>query len=81
MAVYILFKSCPYCKTGDISLEEYEGEKLWSCVQCGWSKDLAEGDKKLVRIEPSTPRWETKIPKDYKRVRTPTSGRDNYQKL
>lgn len=39
----IFSKSCPHCKTGDITIEEFIDKalgKLYSarCFQCGWQK-------------------------------------------
>lgn len=38
----IMFKACPRCRTGDVVAEGDDYGRRMDCLQCGYSRDVAE---------------------------------------
>jgi len=48
----IFMKSCPYCLTGDLFIEDYTDQVLGGmfflkCRQCGWEQDITNQVKQF----------------------------------
>ena len=55
-------KSCPYC-VGDVQEDSDRYGSFLYCFQCGWQKDLVEGDSDYRQ----------------RGARLPINGKDNYE--
>ena len=58
----ILFKSCPRCIAGDLSLEGDIYGYFWSCVQCGMVIDIEKNDPVLNRVVSAPTGWAQRSP-------------------
>ena len=54
----VWFKSCPRCAKGDMAFEADEEDSRIRCVQCGYSKYVANSYQAALVVEESAPQRE-----------------------